>query len=162
MKLKYYNISRYFFYLLMIVTAVILLLFYFVGYDNVTMIASGQAIDPQFTDLLMYWMYALIGICLLCTIAAAIYKFYLGLKDNPKKTLKSLIGIALILVVLFISFLLADDTAVRTGEGLFEEKQALILSDVVIYTQYVLVIAALLCTIVSLTGVIRTSNKIKA
>ena len=59
------SIATWTFRALMLITAVVLCMFYFVGYDNMSQVAAGMVTDPENLDLLMYWMYALLAICVL-------------------------------------------------------------------------------------------------
>ena len=163
MKIRYYKISYIVFYILMAISAVIFALFVFVGYDHTTMLPNGTAPigDPQFTDLLIYWMYALTGICILCAIGAALYQFVVGMKHNAAKTLRSLLGIVLIIALIFVAYLLSSNAPLPMSDGtIYEDKFNLVLSDVVLFTQYVLIGVAVICSIISLTGFVRNSNKI--
>lgn len=163
MKLPYYKISYWVFYLLMVISAIVFGVFVFVGYDNVSVISGTAMTDPLNTDLLIYWMYILTALCILCALVATLYQFCVGMKYNPMKTLKSLSGLVLIAVVIFIAYLAADTTPIRLGTGvLVEANWELTITDVALYTQYVLVGAAVICAIVSLTNVVKSSNKIKA
>ena len=55
------KISSYVFAALVIVSAIVLGMFFLVGYDNYITLNGKSVVDPQFTDLLMYWMYALVA-----------------------------------------------------------------------------------------------------
>ena len=165
MKIRYYKISYLVFYILMAISAIIFAMFVFVGFDHTTMLPNGTApiSYPQVTDLLIYWMYALTIICILCAVAAAVFQFVEGMKHNAGKTLRSLLGVVLIIALVVVSYLLASDAPLKMGDGsLFDNKFDLVLSDVALFTQYVLVGVAIICAIVSLTGVVRNSNKINA
>ncbi len=156
------KLSSIVFYVLLAVTAVVFILFYFVGYDNQTQVAGNMYTDPQNLDALMYWMYALVGGSVVCVLLFVLIQFFAKLKSEPKSALKSL-GAIILLVVLFVgAYFIADDSPMLINGTVFEEKNLLILTDVVIYVQYVLVAVTVLCTIISLLGVIKSFNKIKA
>ncbi len=156
------KLSTYVFAVLLALTAVVLVLFYAVGYDNMTQVAAGMVIDPQFTDLLMYWMYSLLAICVLCVLVFGLIQFGAKLKENPMAALKGLSGIFLLAVIFGVAYAFAsDDTMVISGKA-FDDKNILILTDVCIYVQYALLLVSIICTIASVSGVFKASNKIKS
>lgn len=156
------KLSTYIFYALIAVTAVVLVLFYFVGYDNMSQVAAGMVTDPQNLDLLMYWMYALLVICIVCVVLFVLAQFFATLKTDPKSALKGLISIALFAALFGGAYAIADDSTMTINGSAFDDKGKLVLTDVFIYVQYVLLSVTILCTIVSLLGVFKASNKIKA
>lgn len=162
MKQIYYKISYWVFYALIAISAVIFLMFCFVGYDNMESLPSGFLRSPQYTDLLLYWMYFLVGVCILSTLVAALVQFALGLKDDPKKTLQSLLGLVLMVALLGVSYALADNTPIVKSDGqLCDQQWELLLTDTALYSQYVLIGVALVCALISLTGVVKVTNKVK-
>ena len=157
------KISQYVFLGLMIASAVIFGMFLFVGYDNYETIAGKSLVAPQYTDLLLYWMYALVAAGVLCVVLFVIEQFFAQLKSNPKAAMNGVIGIVLVVALFGVAYALASDAPIRMADNsLFEEKSMLILSDVCIYVQYVLLAVSVICTIVGLTGVFKAFNKIKA
>ena len=157
------KISQYVFIGLMVITAVILGMFLFVGYDNYETIAGKSLVSPQYTDLLLYWMYALVAAGVLCIVLFVIEQFFAKLKSNPKAAMNGVIGIALVVALFGGAYALADETPIRMADNsLFEETGSLILADVCIYVQYVLLAVSVICTIVSLTGAFKAFNRIKA
>lgn len=156
------KISSYIFAILMIASAVVLGLFFFVGYDNYTTLNGSSIVDPQFTDLLIYWMYALVAMGIACVIIFVLVQFLATLKTNPKNAIKGVVGIILIVVLFGGAYSLASDEPIRTAANVFDDRTALVLSDVCIYVQYVLLAVSVLCTLISLLGVFKAANKIKA
>lgn len=54
---------------------------------------------PQYTNVLLYWIYGLVGFTVLATLVLAISKFVKNMIENPKKSIKPLVmivGLALI------------------------------------------------------------------
>ena len=60
--MKASKIASIAYYILIALSAVVLVLFFCVGFGNMESLPSGYYKSPQFTDLLMYWMYALAAI----------------------------------------------------------------------------------------------------
>lgn len=154
------KISSYVFAALVGVSAVVLGLFFFVGYDNYITLNGKSVVDPQFTDLLMYWMYALVAAGIVFVVLFVIAQFFATLKSNPRSAMNTVIGIVLVVALFGGAYALAEDTPIRMADNtLFEDKFNLILSDVCIYVQYVLLAVSVLLTVVSLLGV---KAKVKA
>lgn len=156
------KISTWIFYVLMAVSAVVLVLFYFVGYDNMTQVAAGMVKDPENLDILMYWMYLLLAVSIVCVVLFALLQFLATLKSDPKSALKGLLSLVLLVALFGGAYSLADDSTMIIAGSAFEDRPKLILTDVCIYVQYVLLAVTVLCTVVSLLGVFKASNKIKA
>ncbi|MBR5511853.1 MAG: hypothetical protein IKU50_06555 [Bacteroidaceae bacterium] len=154
------KISSYVFAALVGVSAVVLGLFFFVGYDNYITLNGKSVVDPQFTDLLMYWMYALVAAGIVFVVLFVIAQFFATLKTNPRSAMNTVIGIVLVVALFGGAYALAEDAPIRMADNtLFEDKFNLILSDVCIYVQYVLLAVSVLLTVVSLLGV---KAKVKA
>ena len=154
------KISSYVFAALVGVSAVVLGLFFFVGYDNYITLNGKSVVDPQFTDLLMYWMYALVAAGIVFVVLFVIAQFFATLKTNPRSAMNTVIGIVLVVALFGGAYALADDAPIRMADNtLFEDKFNLMLSDVCIYVQYVLLAVSVLLTVVSLLGV---KAKVKA
>ncbi|MBR2301970.1 MAG: hypothetical protein IKA41_08500 [Bacteroidaceae bacterium] len=155
------KISTYIFAALLVLSVVVFGLFYGVGFDNMSQVAAGMVIDPQFTDVLMYWMYGLLAISVICVLIFGLIQFIAKLKENPLGALKSLSGVILLIVLFGGAYAVAsDETMVIAGKA-FENKSILILTDVCIYVQYVLLLVTVLCTVASVSGIFKASNKIK-
>ena len=145
---------------LMIASAVILGLFFLVGYDNYITLNGKSVVDPQFTDLLMFWMYALVAAGIVFVILFVIAQFFATLKSNPRRALNSVIGIIAVVALFGGAYAFADVTPIRMADNtLFEDEFNLKLSDVCIYVQYVLLAVSVLLTVVSLLG---AKSKVKA
>ena len=154
------KISSYVFAALVGVSAVVLGLFFFVGYDNYITLNGKSVVDPQFTDLLMYWMYDLVAAGIVFVVLFVIAQFFATLKTNPRSAMNTVIGIVLVVALFGGAYALADDAPIRMADNtLFEDKFNLMLSDVCIYVQYVLLAVSVLLTVVSLLGV---KAKVKA
>ena len=154
------KISSYVFAALVIVSAIVLGMFFLVGYDNYITLNGKSVVDPQFTDLLMYWMYALVAAGIVIVVLFVIAQFFARLKSNPRSAMNSIIGIAAIVALFGGAYAFADVTPIRMADNtLFEDEFNLKLSDVCIYVQYVLLAVSVLCTVVGLLGI---KSKVKA
>ena len=154
------KLSTYVFAALMVLTAVVLGLFFFVGYDNYTTLNGSSVADPEYTDLLMYWMYALVVFGVAIVLLFVVGRFFAALKSNPRSAIKGVVGILLIVALFYAAYALASDEPIRTAAGVIDVKADLILSDIVIYVQYVLITVSVISTIIG--GTFKYFNKIKA
>lgn len=157
------KISSYIFYILMAITAFVLVMFYCVGYDNMSSVTGGAFVtDPEYTDLLMYWMYVLMAVGIVLVVVFGCAQFVANIKTDPKGAVKS-VGAVVAMVALFVAaYAVSSDAPILINNTAFEDKNILVLADVCIYVQYVLFTVCLAAAILSLLGVFKGFNKIKA
>ena len=156
--MKASKIASIAYYVLLILSVVVFVLFFCVGFGNMESLPSGYYKSPQFTDILMYWMYALVAICAACTIYGAVTAKGGKVDSNMPKwgNVLSQAGLWMFIPVLVITYFLGDDTAIRLGNGeLFDSKFWLVATDAIIYTIYVLVAVTILALVASLSGVFK-------
>lgn len=103
-----YKVSYYVLYAIFAAIVVVLLLFYLGGEMSTPLVA--QMANPAYTDALLYLMYGLVGFAILATVIAFIAQFVSSLKDNPKRALKSLIGLILVVALLVVTYSIGDPT----------------------------------------------------
>lgn len=156
------KIAKWLFNLLMLVTVVVLVLFFFVGFDNTTMVAAGPMTDPEYLDWLMYWMYILTGMGIVCVLFSTSKQFVSLLRTDVKGAIKGSIYLILLVALFGVSYAMASDETVIVNGLAFEDTSILKFTDLCIYPQYVLLLVTTVCTVIALTGVIRAANKIKA
>ena len=147
-----YKASYYVFYVLIALTLLVLGLFFGVGYTN----PVGEYNAPENTETLMYFMYVMFGLCVLVTVLGALAQFGTSLKDNPKGAMKSLLGLALFVVVLIIAYGMSSDEPLLMASGeTFTDASLLKLSDMMLYSIYGLFTIAAIATILNLTGIFK-------
>ncbi len=154
------KISSYIFMALMAASLAIMAVFFFVGYDNYTTLNGSSVVDPQNTDLLIYWMYALVVFGVAIVVLFVLARFFAALTTNPASAIKGVVGIVLIVALFGAAYSLASDEPIRTAGGVFDIKEDLVLSDICIYVQYVLIAVSVICTIIG--GTFKYFNKVKA
>lgn len=96
-----------------------------------------------FTDLLLYWVYAL-GIITVVTVLGFVLKdFFAKLAANPGEALKSVAGVLALIALLVVTYLIGDDTPLKLNEEAqkFNSPGWLKVSDMWIYSTYVLLVA---------------------
>lgn len=157
------KISSYIFYILMAVTAFVLVMFYCVGYDNMSSVTGGAFVtDPEYTDLLLYWMYVLMVIGIVLVAIFGCTQFVANIKTDPKGAVKSIASIAAMVALFVAAYAVSSDAPILINNTVFEDKGILVLTDVCIYVQYVLLTVCVVAAILSLLGVFKGFNKIKA
>ena len=155
--MKASKIASIVYYVLIALSAVVLVLFFCVGFGNQESLPSGFYKSPQYTDLLMYWMYALAAICGVCTLVGAVTAKGGKIDSNMPAWGKALatIGLWLFIPVMVAAWFLGSKSPIMTGTGLYEDAFWLQATDAIIYTVYVLLGVTALALIVGLTGIFK-------
>lgn len=146
--------------ILFVLSAVVLILFFGVGYGNTTYSNGKNLTDPEFTGLLLIWLYALVGICILSVlgfgIAAAIRNFKTKTKGQQRTGFAGWVFL-FTFVAIAVSYFLADTTPVLLGDGktFATDLVDLTLSDVCLFSIYALFAVSLVCAILSMCGIFK-------
>ena len=147
-----YKVSYYIFYVLIALILVVLGLFFMVGYNN----PMGEYNAPEHTETLMFLMYAMLAVCVLVTVLGGLAQFTTSLKDDPKGAVKSLVALALFAAVLVGAYSMGSAEPLALGDGtIFEDATMLKLSDMMIYSIYLLLTVAGVATLVNLSGIFK-------
>ena len=93
-----------------VISIVVMGLFYFGGQAAPENLVAGDMSQPQFTDLVLYWAYVLLGITIVVLVGFAIVDFFRGLKENPKKALSGLLVLLILVALLVITYIMGDGT----------------------------------------------------
>ena len=155
--MKASKIASIVYYVLLALSAVVLVLFFCVGFGNQESLPSGLYKSPQYTDLLMYWMYALAVICGVCTVIGAVGAKG-GKVDSNMPTwgiVLAKVGLWLFIPVLVVAWFLGSKAPLMTGTGLYEDAFWLQATDAIIYTVYILLGVTAVALIASLTGIFK-------
>ena len=105
-KFRIQNVSGGILWCLFIITIVAFALFFFGGEADPAnrLVADTSYSEPAQTDLLLYWIYALVIIAIVITVLAAVIRFGADLKDSPKAALESLVGVIALVALLVITY----------------------------------------------------------
>ncbi len=144
---------------LFILSAAVLVMFYGFGYGTQETINGNTLTAPSYTGLLVIWIYALVAICSLVVFAFAIVSGVKNRRTREKgERRRSWIAPTSIftIVIIVLSFVLASDAPVRTGDGLFEDTSLLKMADVCLYSIYALMVTTIVCTGVSMAGIFKS------
>ena len=155
--MKASKIASIAYYILLAVSAVVLVLFFCVGFGNMESLPSGYYKSPQYTDLLMAWMYVLAAICGVCTVAGAVMAKGGKVDSNMPAWGKTLatVGLWLFVPVLVVAWFLGSKDPIMTGTGIYEYAFWLQSTDAIIYTVYVLLVVTALALVASLSGIFK-------
>lgn len=91
-----------------IITLLVLGLFLFGGQVAPEQKLVPDMSQPIFTDMLLYWAYALLVITIVALIVFAIFGFLHSLKVNPKGAMRGLMVLVAMVVILGISYSLGS------------------------------------------------------
>lgn len=139
------NISRITILLLGLVSAILVILIY-VGGNAESLTVGGDALTvPRFTDALIYWCYFLVVLTIGITLTLTLVGFVKKLIENPASGLKSLIPIAIIIVVFVVAWLLGspDKISIIGYEGTDNQGAWAQFTDMIIYVIYALFIGVI-------------------
>ncbi len=145
--------------ILFVISAVVLILFFGVGYGNTTYSNGKNLTDPQFTGLLLVWLYSLVGIGVVSVLAFGIAA---GIRNFKTKTTgQQRTGFAgwvfiFTFVILVVSYFLASTDPVKKGDGeIVRTIWELQISDVCLYSIYALVVVSIICSALSMLGIFK-------
>ena len=128
-----YKVSYYVFYVCVALILVVLGMFYGVGYGETN--AAGQ-VEPANTPALMYLMYGMFAVTVKVTLIGAIAQ----------------IGGALLVVIYNFG---SSDPVVQCGGVVYSDTMWLKITDMFLYSTYVLAIIAAVGTLVNMSGIFK-------
>ena len=126
-------------YILFAATVVVSLLFYLGGYVD----PNAEYVEPTYTNSLMLLMYAFFAIATIIVLITQTIEFGKKAISAPKTALKSILGIALLAVILIVTYFVSDGKQVEVlgVEPISETWIRLV--DMQLYSAYILVLVAL-------------------
>ena len=121
-------------YILVAATVVVSLLFYLGGYVD----PNAEYVEPVYTNSLMLLMYAFVAIAAVIVLVTQTIQFVKKAISEPKTALKSILGIALLAVILIVTYFVSDGKQVEVlgVEPISETWIRLV--DMQLYSAYVL------------------------
>ena len=148
-----YKVSYYVFYVCIALILVVLGMFFGVGYNETN--AAGL-VEPANTPALMYLMYGMFAVTVIATLIGAIAQFGGALKDNPKGAIKSLLGLILLVLLLVVTYNMgSSETVVLGGGAEYSDVTMLKVTDMFLYSTYVLFAIAAIGALVNLFGIFK-------
>ncbi len=142
--MKIQKVSGSVLYVILAITIIVAGLFFFGGEDPNPLVPDMS--QPVYTDSLIYWMYVLLGITIVITLAAAVYQFVMNFIDSPKAAIKSLASIIVLVGLLIVTWAAGSDQAlVMPGyDGAENVPFWLKLTDMFLYTIYIMMAVLIL------------------
>ena len=96
------------------------------------------------------------AVTVIVTLIGAIAQFGGALKDNPKGAVKSLLGLILLVVLLIVTYNIGSSETVVLGDGSeYSDVTMLKVSDMLLYSTYVLFGIAAIGTLINLSGIFK-------
>ena len=151
--------------ILFVISLAVLVLFFGVGYGSTTYSNGKNLTDPQYTGVLLIWLYALVGICVLSVFGFGIVSGIRSLKgrkfltEEEKKKTKTGYAVWVFVftfIVLIVSYFLSSTDPVLKGDGeVVRTVWQLQISDVCLYSIYALLIVSVICSVLSMTGLFK-------
>lgn len=149
----FYKVSYYVFYVCIAAILVILVLFFGFGYNETN---DAGLHEPVYTSLLIYLMYIMLVVAIIAVVVGGVWKCLNALKDNLRKTLKSVTAVVLLVSLLIVTYHLGSDKPVLRGvNNAFTDAFWLKVSDMFLYTIYVLLVVAVFGTLMNLVRMFR-------
>ena len=149
--------------ILFLLSAAVLVMFFCVGYGMQDTFNGNTYTAPQYTGLLLIWLYALVAICTASVFIFAIINGIKSLKYRKKGERKiSYVAPVFLFTAAAVvaSYFLAGTDPIRLGDqSLFENVSLLKLTDVCLYSIYSIVIVAILSALLSMIGVFKAKIK---
>ena len=124
------------------VSVVLVALIYFGGNAESLSVGEDLLTVPKFTEPLIYWCYVLIGLSIGITILFSLIKFIKGFIESPAGGLKSLIVIAVFIILFVVAWFLGSSEKITIigYEGTENEGFWAQFTDMLIYVGYALFI----------------------
>ena len=91
-------------------------------------------------DLMLRWMYIMLGLAVASVVIMSIY----SLAQNPKNTVRSLVGLGIVVVAIGVAWALSSDAMVVTPSNVYDDSFSLKLADTGLYLTYAALIATVL------------------
>lgn len=143
------KISNIILYALIVIAIIVMGLFYFGGGTEQALDASNPDADtfyvPNYTSLAITLANIFLIVGAIAAVLVAIFKFVI----SPKQSMKSLIGIGLLVGVILIAYLMSDATPMKLAgqENLFTNAFDLKLADVCLYSSWILLILTIIAIV---------------
>ena len=136
-------------YILFAATVVVSLLFYLGGYVD----PNAEYVEPVYTNSLMLLMYAFVAIAAVIVLVTQTIQFVKKAISEPKTAIKSILGIALLVVILVVTYFVSDGKQVEVlgVEPISETWIRLV--DMQLYSAYIL--AGIALVLMAIGGVFK-------
>jgi amino acid transporter len=156
------RISSYTLYGIICLIVLVLAAFFFIGYDNVYEMDPTLK-DPLCTDVLIVFMYVMIVITTVIAVASVVRSVRMRNSESVTNGIHeakiTYLTAGSVVVLLALTFLFGSSTPVRTGEGSYANAFWLKVTDMFLYTTYVLLVLASAAAIYGMAGLRRKKKR---
>jgi NADH:ubiquinone oxidoreductase subunit 6 (subunit J) len=132
-----------------IISVVVMALFYLGGQASGEDKIAADMSQPKFTDIVLYWAYALLAITIVVLLVFALADFLKKLKETPRKALSGFLVLLAMAALFIITFVMGDGTLLNIPgyDGADNQPQTLKLTDMWLYSAYIMLILSFLAII---------------
>ena len=148
---RFYKVSYAVLYVLLALVLVAVALFFGVGYDN----PVGDYNLPLNTDVLLYVVYAMTVLAVGVALGAVALRFARVWRQTRRRAYRLVAGTGLFSLLLGVTLLCASSRPMLVNGEWFESVVWLRVTDMLLYAIYLLLVVAVLCAVLSVTGVFR-------
>ena len=146
---KYSKISKYSLLALFVAIIAVLVMFFVLGEQQTLALSAEEAQEqtkpllyPQYTDALIYLCYIMLALSIFLTLALSFVVFVRRLIDRPGEAIGGLVPTIVLAAVGVVVYILSPGMV-----------------DWMLYIQYILLVACVLCSIVGMIGLTRAVGK---
>lgn len=147
---KIHRTSRLTLYIGVLITLVVLGLFYLGGQVSAQEQLVADMSQPRFTDLLLYWAYALLVITVVIWLIFIIASSLNQMKESPKKAMGGFLALLGLAALLVITYVIGDGTLLNIPgyEGNDNRPPTLKMTDMWLYSAYIMFAITILAMII--------------
>lgn len=147
---KIHRTSRMILIIGVIISLAVMAMFYLGGQVPAQEKIIADMSQPKFTDIVLYWAYALLAITIGVLIIFALASFLKQLKNTPKKAMSGLLVILSLVALLVVAFVAGDGSLLNIPgyNGADNQPKTLKMTDMWLYSSYVMLVLTFLAIIV--------------
>lgn len=148
---KIRKISSWTFLASIIISLVVIALFLFGGQVGADQKIIADLSQPAYTDMMLYWAYALLGVTIVVLVLFAILGFFQNLKVNRKGALGSLLVLVALAALFGITYSIGSGELLHIPgyEGADNNPTTLKMTDMWIYSMYIMLVISIVAIIVT-------------
>ncbi len=133
-----------------IVSIAVMAMFYLGGQVPAQEKLVADMSQPKFTDIVLYWAYALLAITIAVLVIFALVSFLKQLKNSPKKALGGFLAILALAALMIVAYLMGDGTLLNIPgyDGADNQPKTLKLTDMWLFSSYIMLTLTFLAILV--------------
>ena len=147
---KIYRASRTTLLIGVIISILVMALFYLGGQVSAEEKFIADMSQPKYTDIVLFWAYALLAITIVVLLAFAIVDFLKKLKESPKKALSGFLVLLGMAALLIITFAIGDGSLLNIPgyDGADNNPTTLKMTDMWLFSGYIMLIITFLAIVI--------------